>query len=200
MSDLEQTAIERLKATSDMSLRLFEKPLVITYSGGKDSDVLLHLAEASGIPFEVLHSLTTADAPETVRHVYDTFRRLEEKGVKCTVDKHVQLDGSRVTMWNLIPRKLIPPMRIKRYCCAELKEGGGKAILVPCDDEGNLHDAEYLKRPYSGIGYMIRHTHENNPNCPIAVYEVDGGIVGGVYIYDTPEEATEAWNRREERT
>lgn len=30
MSDLEQTAIERLKATSDMSLRLFEKPLVIT--------------------------------------------------------------------------------------------------------------------------------------------------------------------------
>lgn len=27
MSDLEQTAIERLKAASDMSLRLFEKPL-----------------------------------------------------------------------------------------------------------------------------------------------------------------------------
>ena len=35
MSDLEQTAIERLKAASDMSLRLFEKPLVITYSGGR---------------------------------------------------------------------------------------------------------------------------------------------------------------------
>jgi 3'-phosphoadenosine 5'-phosphosulfate sulfotransferase (PAPS reductase)/FAD synthetase len=67
MSDLEQTAIERLKAASDMSLRLFEKPLVITYSGGKDSDVLLHLARASGIPFEVLHSLTTADAPEPGR-------------------------------------------------------------------------------------------------------------------------------------
>ena len=48
MSDLEQTAIERLKAASDMSLRLFEKPLVITYSGGKDSDVLLHLAQVSG--------------------------------------------------------------------------------------------------------------------------------------------------------
>lgn len=109
MSDLEQTAIERLKTASDMSLRLFEKPLVITYSGGKDSDVLLHLAEKSDIPFEALHSLTTADAPETVRHVYDTFRRLEEKGVKCTVDKHVQPDGSRVTMWNLIQKKLMPP-------------------------------------------------------------------------------------------
>ena len=130
MSDLEQTAIERLKAASDMSLRLFEKPLVITYSGGKDSDVLLHLAGKSGIPFEVLHSLTTADAPETVRHVYDTFRRLEEKGVKCTVDKHVQPDGSRVTMWNLIPRKLMPPTRLMRYCCAELKEGGGKDRFI----------------------------------------------------------------------
>lgn len=130
MSDLEQTAIERLKLASDMSLRLFEKPLVITYSGGKDSDVLLHLAEKSGIPFEVLHSLTTADAPETVRHVYDTFRRLEKKGVKCTVDKHVQPDGSRVTMWNLIPRKLMPPTRVVRYCCAELKEGGGKGRFI----------------------------------------------------------------------
>lgn len=130
MSDLEQTAIERLKAASDMSLRLFEKPLVITYSGGKDSDVLLHLARASGIPFEVLHSLTTADAPETVRHVYDTFHRLEEKNVKCTVDKHVQPDGSRVTMWNLIQKKLMPPTRLIRYCCAVLKEGGGKDRFI----------------------------------------------------------------------
>lgn len=130
MSDLEQTAIERLRAASNMSLRLFKKPLVITYSGGKDSDVLLHLAEASGIPFEVLHSLTTADAPETVRHVYDTFRRLESKGIPCTVDKHVQLDGTRTTMWNLIPRKFMPPTRLIRYCCAELKEGGGKGRFI----------------------------------------------------------------------
>lgn len=130
MSDLETVAIERLKAASDMSLRLFKQPLVITYSGGKDSDVLLHLAEISGIPFEVLHSLTTADAPETVRHVYDTLKRLEGKGIKCTVDKHVQPDGGRVTMWNLIPRKLMPPTRLMRYCCAELKESGGKGRFI----------------------------------------------------------------------
>lgn len=130
MSDLEQTAIERLRAASDMSLRLFEKPLVITYSGGKDSDVLLHLARASGIPFEVLHNLTTADAPETVRHVYDTFYRLECKGIKCDVDKHVQSDGSRMTMWKLIQKKLMPPTRLMRYCCAALKEGGGKNRFI----------------------------------------------------------------------
>ena len=155
MSDLEQTAIERLKAASDMSLRLFEKPLVITYSGGKDSDVLLHLARASGIPFEVLHSLTTADAPETVRHVYDTFYRLECKGIKCDVDKHVQPDGSRVTMWNLVPRKLMPPTRVVRYCCAELKEGGGKGRFIAT----GVRWAESTARRKNRGGWEVLHSN-----------------------------------------
>lgn len=60
--DKEQTAIERLKAASDMSLRYYESPLVITDSGGKDSSVCTALAERAGIPFEVMHNHTTADA------------------------------------------------------------------------------------------------------------------------------------------
>lgn len=130
MSDLEQTAMERLRMASEMSLRLYKQPLVITHSGGKDSDVLLHLAGKSGIPYEVLHSLTTADAPETVYHVKNTFRKLEIVGVKCTIDMHKRPDGTNVTMWNLIPRKLMPPTRLVRYCCAELKEGGGKGRWI----------------------------------------------------------------------
>ena len=43
---------------------------------------------------------------------------------------------------------------------------------------------------------MLRHAHEENPECPIASYGCDGGILGGVYIYDTEEQAAEAWNRR----
>lgn len=72
---------------------------------------------------------------------------------------------------------------------------GGKVAVVVCDHEGNLHDDEYLFRPYSGVGYRIRHTHELNPRCPIAEYNVDGGIVGAC-MYDTAENAIEAWNRR----
>ena len=48
--DLEQTAIERLKMASDMSLRLYKQPLVITYSGGKDSDVLFASGGQSRYP------------------------------------------------------------------------------------------------------------------------------------------------------
>ena len=55
--DLEQSAFEALRFASAQSLKLYKQPLVITYSGGKDSDVLLHLAGKSGIPYEVLHSL-----------------------------------------------------------------------------------------------------------------------------------------------
>lgn len=128
--DLEQSAFEALRFASAQSLKLYKQPLVITYSGGKDSDVLLHLAGKSGIPYEVLHSLTTADAPETVWHVRETFRRLELANVKCVIDAHVQPDGKRATMWNLIPKKMVPPTRIKRYCCAVLKETGGRGRFI----------------------------------------------------------------------
>ena len=76
---------------------------------------------------------------------------------------------------------------------------GGKVSLVLCDDEGNLHDeASYRERPYSGLGFKLHHAYEENPGCPIAGYECDGGILGGVYIYSTKEQAAEAWNRRAE--
>ena len=75
---------------------------------------------------------------------------------------------------------------------------GGKVSLVLCDDEGNLHDEAYREHPYSGVGFMLHHAHEENPECPIASYECDGGILGGVHIYDTEEQAAEAWNKRAE--
>lgn len=152
MSDLEQTAMERLRFAADMSLRVYKQPLVITYSGGKDSDVLLHLAGKAGIQYEVLHSLTTADAPETVRHVLDTFRRLELTGVKCEIDAHVRPDGTRTTMWNLIPRKLMPPTRVVRYCCAELKESSGKNRWIAT----GVRWAESAKRKQRGVLETIR--------------------------------------------
>lgn len=100
--DKEKTAIERLKAASEMSLAYYKQPLVVTDSGGKDSSVCKELAIRAGIPFEVQHSHTTADAPDTVRFVRREFKRLEEKGITCTVNKPTY-KGAPVTMWSLIP-------------------------------------------------------------------------------------------------
>lgn len=119
--DPEKIAIGRLKAASDMALKYYGTPLVVTTSGGKDSSVCVELAIRAGIPFEVQHNHTTADAPETVRFVRQEFARLENLGVKCTI-KYPTYKGKRTSMWSLIPQLLIPPTRAMRYCCTVLKE------------------------------------------------------------------------------
>ena len=74
-----------LKLASEMSLEYYHKPLILTYSGGKDSDVLLQLAIECLKPtdFEVLNSHTTVDAPETVYYIRDRFKELEKMGINC---------------------------------------------------------------------------------------------------------------------
>lgn len=129
MADLEQIAIERLKAASEMSLQHYGLPLVVTDSGGKDSQVVKELAIRSGIPFEVMHNHTTADAPETVRFVRSEAKRFEELGIKYTINMPMY-KGQRTSMWGLIPQKLIPPTRLVRYCCSVLKEQGGSGRFI----------------------------------------------------------------------
>lgn len=46
---MEQKAIQRIKTASEMSLHHYGKPLICTYSGGKDSDVMLELFKRSGV-------------------------------------------------------------------------------------------------------------------------------------------------------
>lgn len=72
---------------------------------------------------------------------------------------------------------------------------GGKISLLVCDDEGNVHDEEYEKDPWSGLSYKLEHTTNDDPSneCPIATDEGEG--LGG-WSYDTREEAIEAWNNR----
>lgn len=128
--DLEQKSIERIKTASELSLHHYGKPLVCTYSGGKDSDVMLELFKRSGVPFEAHNSHTTVDSHHTVYHIRNTFKNLEANGIKCEIDYHIQTDRSRITMWNLIPKKKIPPTRTMRYCCSILKETGCKNRFI----------------------------------------------------------------------
>ena len=122
--DLEKKSIERIKAASDMSLHYYGQPLVCTYSGGKDSGVMLELFRRAGVPFEVSNSHTTVDAPPTVYHIWDVFRELEAQGVKATIHKPA------LSMWRLIEKKKCPPGRVQRYCCEYLKENTVKNRFV----------------------------------------------------------------------
>ena len=127
--DLEHKAILRLREAAEISQHLYQKPLLVCISGGKDSSVVTELARRAGIPFEVLHSHTTADAPETVRFVRSEFQRLEGLGIPCSY-QWPTYKGERTSMWRLIPQKLMPPTRLVRYCCAVLKETGGAGRYI----------------------------------------------------------------------
>lgn len=113
-----------LKLASEMSWEYYGKPMVVCYSGGKDSDVLLRLCE-NALPlsdFEVVNSHTTVDAPETVYHIRNVVNRINASGGSATIKYPIDEDGNFISMWKLIPKKQMPPTRIVRYCCQVLKE------------------------------------------------------------------------------
>ncbi len=122
--DIEHIAIERIKIASELSLSYYGVPVTLCYSGGKDSDVLLELTRRSGVPYRVQHSHTTVDAPQTVNHVRNTFRRLELQGIKTIYTM------PKLTMWQLIIKKKMPPTRLVRYCCSEQKENFGSNLHI----------------------------------------------------------------------
>lgn len=122
---LVDAAIKSLRLAAQASREYYGEPLLVAYSGGKDSDVLAKLCEIGKVDCEFVHSLTTADAPQTVAHVKRTFARLERAGYKCKLQLP-RYKGERTTMWKLIPLKGYPPTRLARYCCDYLKETSGK--------------------------------------------------------------------------
>lgn len=78
----------------------------LSYSGGKDSDVILELAKMAGIPFRAIYKNTTIDPPHTIKHC-------KEKGVEILRPKMSFLD--------LVKKKGLPTRRA-RFCCEVLKE------------------------------------------------------------------------------
>ncbi|MCI8284565.1 MAG: phosphoadenosine phosphosulfate reductase family protein [Firmicutes bacterium] len=99
-------------------LKLFEPPddsYYLCYSGGKDSDVIRILAQLAGVRRTIEHNLTTVDAPETIGYV------------KSIPEIHINYP--KLSMWKLIVKNKMPPTRLIRYCCSELKERGGKGKL-----------------------------------------------------------------------
>lgn len=111
-----EVAYERFRWAAKEAERLFDMPLTVSYSGGKDSDVILQLAKESGVPFRVTHNLTTADPPDNVYYIRGVFRQLREEGIDC------RINIPRRSLWRIMRETLVIPSRIMRVCCAELKE------------------------------------------------------------------------------
>lgn len=99
-----------------------EEGYYLCFSGGKDSVVIKVLADMAGVKYDAHYSVSSVDPPELVRFIKDYHPDV-------IFDYPRDKDGNVITMWNLIPTKTMPPTRIVRYCCAYLKEQGGKGRL-----------------------------------------------------------------------
>ena len=83
-----------------------DDPIEISYSGGKDSDVILELAKMAGIPFRAIYKNTTIDPPGTIRYV-------KSKGVEILPPK--------MKFFDVVEMSGCPTRRV-RTCCSHLKE------------------------------------------------------------------------------
>lgn len=87
------------------------------FSGGKDSQVLFHMAQLSGVKFKAFFSPTSIDPPENIRFIRTNYPEVAFTPLKASIFKMFE------------QKKALPSMRI-RWCCAEFKEKGGEGKVT----------------------------------------------------------------------
>lgn len=171
--------LKEKEAQAIARLKLFEPqegqdPYYIAYSGGKDSDTILLLAKLAGVRYEAHHNLTTVDAPETVYYVKS--------------QPEIIIDRPRLTMWQLIPKKLMPPTRLVRYCCSELKERGGEGRRVVT----GVRQAESVKRKSrSGLVNFLKKQKEVIEKASELGVDISINNQGGIILNNDNTESRE---------
>ena len=137
MSELKEKvdkAISRIKSWESVASEYEtdgEYGYYLAFSGGKDSVALKALMDMAGVQYHAHYRITSVDPPELVRFIIEKHPDVSRDKPRYPEDFKIEsLRGKQVTMWNLIPIKVMPPTRRVRYCCEWLKEDGGDGRLT----------------------------------------------------------------------
>lgn len=132
----------------------------LAFSGGKDSVVIKALADMAAVKYEAIYNVTSVDPPELV-----LFIKREYKDVMFRIPK--DKNGKPITMWSLLREHSLPPTRLMRYCCLNLKENqdsGGKLVIT------GVRWAESPRRKEShGIVTVAKLGKKQKKNLPIEI-------------------------------
>lgn len=109
-------AIRMIREFEHLAIQQDPRGYCVCTSEGKDSRVLGHLMRRAGVRHFYLHSITGIDPPELVYFQRRNFQAYRDQGY-LTCDVIYEM-----SMWRLMMKKRIPPLRIMRYCCQYLKE------------------------------------------------------------------------------
>lgn len=103
---------EELKKKVDRAIKLIQSAaprggvIEVSYSGGKDSDVILELTKMAGVKYRAIYKNTTIDPPYTIKH--------------CK-DNGVEIVRPKLSFFKLVEKNGFPN-RYFRFCCRILKE------------------------------------------------------------------------------
>lgn len=112
----DEEAIRLLRGYEDFALKFDPRGYCVCTSEGKDSRVLGHLMRRAGVKHFYIHNITGIDPPELVYFQRKNFQEYADAGYEvhdCMYD---------MSIWKLMDKKKIPPLRHMRYCCEHLKE------------------------------------------------------------------------------
>lgn len=116
MGQPDEEAVKLLRFYEPSALMRDPRGYCVCTSEGKDSRVLGHLMRRAGVKHFYLHNITGIDPPELVYFQRRNFLAYRDEGYPA-YDVMYEL-----SMWQLMKKKKIPPLRQKRYCCEFLKE------------------------------------------------------------------------------
>ena len=131
-NDLELKAIKFIQTVKNSFL---ETDLYAGNSGGKDSAVLDHLLQRSGINYKSYYCNTTIDPTGTISHIRHNY-------------PHTEILHPKESFYDLVKRKGLPT-RLNRYCCEYLKEYGsvGKNVFegIRSAESSNRKGRDYIQ-------------------------------------------------------
>lgn len=108
-------AIDLLRDNESKALELSPDGYWLAFSGGKDSQVILKLAEIAGVRFKPWYNQTTIDPPELVRFIKAKY-------------PHVSWNRPKRNFFKAMEESHGLPSRLIRWCCEEYKERGGDGM------------------------------------------------------------------------
>lgn len=123
----------------------------LAFSGGKDSCVIKALCDMAEVPYDAHYRVSSVDPPELIRFI-------KKQHPDVSFDFPRDKDGKVITMWNLIPKKGMPPTRSVRYCCQYLKEDGGEGR----DKITGVRWAESNRRKQNRSGLEVNQGNDRN--------------------------------------
>jgi len=124
-------SIELIKKTEKLALKYQDFGFHVAFSGGKDSQVIYELCKMAGVKFKAFFYKTSVDPPELLKFIKTNY-------------SDVTWIKPQMTMFQLIVKKGMLPLRQARFCCEYIKERNGlNAVVIT-----GITRAESVKRKY----------------------------------------------------